>query len=196
MSLFALPVTPPARRIRKSYLDAQRESRGSGPSAVGMETISYPHIPPQVLFPPARDESGEGDVRLLAKSIGYVMGAGDEVPDALRQLGAEVTMLSPEDLRAVIWRGLTRSSPACVPTTRARIFAPTRSGCWSMLRTGDVSGSVQHAGWPNSSANSGAGSRERKRRAREPPPANAAAKESPTLSTTSARIHRPPAAIA
>jgi hypothetical protein len=31
-------------------------------------------------------------------SIGYVEGAGDRVPEALRQLGLNVTMLSPDDL--------------------------------------------------------------------------------------------------
>jgi LmbE family N-acetylglucosaminyl deacetylase len=66
--------------------------------AVGMETISYPHIPPQVLFKPARTELVRSDVRLLAKTVGYVMGAGDEVPHALRQMGADVTLLGADDL--------------------------------------------------------------------------------------------------
>jgi hypothetical protein len=35
-----------------------------------------------------------------AKHIGYVQGAGDLIPDALRQLDCEVTLLSSEDLRA------------------------------------------------------------------------------------------------
>ena len=33
--------------------------------------------------------------RTLARKVGYVMGAGDEVPRALRQLGCEVTLLAP-----------------------------------------------------------------------------------------------------
>jgi hypothetical protein len=32
--------------------------------------------------------------------IGYVMGAGDDVPAAIEQLGAEVTLLEPDELRA------------------------------------------------------------------------------------------------
>jgi len=63
-----------------------------------METINYPHIPPQVLFPPATAKLVRADVRLLAKTIGYVMGAGDDVPDALEQLGAQVVLLSAGDL--------------------------------------------------------------------------------------------------
>jgi hypothetical protein len=34
----------------------------------------------------------------MAKNIGYVMGAGDEVPEALRQLGCTVTLLAAEEL--------------------------------------------------------------------------------------------------
>ena len=63
-----------------------------------METINYPHIPTQVLFPPATAKLVRADVRLLAKTIGYVMGAGDEVPQALQQLGADVMLLGADDL--------------------------------------------------------------------------------------------------
>ena len=66
--------------------------------ATEMQTINYPHIPPQVLFPPATAKLVRADVRLLPKTIGYVMGAGDEVPQALQQLGADVMFLSAEDL--------------------------------------------------------------------------------------------------
>src|SRR5579864_765349 len=66
--------------------------------SAGMETISYPHIPTQVLFPPVKTELVRADVQLLAKTIGYVMGAGDELPEVLRQLGADVVLLGPTDL--------------------------------------------------------------------------------------------------
>jgi hypothetical protein len=35
---------------------------------------------------------------VTVKKVGYIMGAGDEMPDALRQLGLDVTVLSPSDL--------------------------------------------------------------------------------------------------
>jgi hypothetical protein len=63
-----------------------------------METISYPHIPTQVLFPPVHTQLVRADVQLLAKTIGYIVGAGDEIPEALRQLGADVVLLGPNDL--------------------------------------------------------------------------------------------------
>ena len=83
--------------------------------AVGMEVIHYPHIPIQVLFPKSQTELVRADVRLLAKNIGYVMGAGDEVPEALRQLGANVVLLTPEDLA----RGDLESFDAIVTGVRA-----------------------------------------------------------------------------
>ncbi|MFB3827290.1 MAG: PIG-L family deacetylase [Bryobacteraceae bacterium] len=69
-----------------------------GAPARGLTVISYPHIPPQVLLPRAEVRLVRADVRVTARKVGYVMGAGDEVPDALRQLGCEVTLLAPSDL--------------------------------------------------------------------------------------------------
>ncbi|MCE5308609.1 MAG: hypothetical protein LLG20_13300, partial [Acidobacteriales bacterium] len=72
---------------------------------VGYETIQYEHISPQTLFPPAIAGLVRADVRTLARNIGYVMGAGDEVPKALEQLGCRVTLLSADDLAGGDLRG-------------------------------------------------------------------------------------------
>jgi LmbE family N-acetylglucosaminyl deacetylase len=66
--------------------------------ASGMQVISYPHIPPQTLFPPSDVKLVRANIDVKAHKIGYIMGAGDEMPDALRQLGLEVTLLGPSDL--------------------------------------------------------------------------------------------------
>lgn len=66
----------------------------------GMRTIEYGHIPATPVFPRAAMRVERLDVELLAREIGYVMGAGDKIPDALRELGANVTLLSAEDLAA------------------------------------------------------------------------------------------------
>lgn len=65
---------------------------------VGMLVISHPPLPPLTVFPPAVVKLVRADVRVTAHKIGYVMGAGDEMPDAIRQLGCEVTLLSASDL--------------------------------------------------------------------------------------------------
>jgi len=94
-------LTPPP--LASSMSNAQGALAGSAQIgdqtvATSMETINYPHIPAQVLFPPATAKLVRADVLLLAKTIGYVMGAGDEVPQALQQLGADVKLLGPDDL--------------------------------------------------------------------------------------------------
>ncbi|HXM43364.1 MAG TPA: PIG-L family deacetylase [Bryobacteraceae bacterium] len=65
---------------------------------VGMLVISHPPLPPLTVFPPAKMKLVRTDVRVTAHKVGYVMGAGDEMPDAIRQLGCEVTLLSASDL--------------------------------------------------------------------------------------------------
>ena len=89
-------LTPPSNNAQ-GVLKASAKD-GDQTVTTSMETISYPHIPTQVLFPPATAKLVRADVRLLAKTIGYVMGAGDEMPQALQQMGADVTLLGPDDL--------------------------------------------------------------------------------------------------
>ncbi len=64
----------------------------------GLRIISYPHIPVETVFPVAAMRLVRSDIRVTARKVGYIMGAGDQMPDALRQLGCEVTLLSSSDL--------------------------------------------------------------------------------------------------
>ena len=69
---------------------------GGQPYSRGIQTIQYPHIPTQMLFPEATSPLVRLRVaRGHTSTIGYLMGAGDEVPEALRQLGYAVTLLDP-----------------------------------------------------------------------------------------------------
>jgi NPCBM-associated, NEW3 domain of alpha-galactosidase len=72
-------------------VDGQSYSRG-------YQVIAYTHIPTQTLFPEAVAPLVKLDLKRKGQEIGYLMGAGDEVPDALRQIGYTVTLLKPEDL--------------------------------------------------------------------------------------------------
>jgi hypothetical protein len=60
--------------------------------------ISYPHIPMQLLQPPARVKAVSLDLAIRGKKVGYVPGAGDSVADAIREMGYDVTLLGGEDL--------------------------------------------------------------------------------------------------
>ncbi len=104
---FSLNEAAEQTTVNFTVLPPQGESRaelsasvevGGKESALSMLSIEYPHIAPQAVFSAASAKAVRMDVRTLSKNIGYVMGAGDEVPQALRQLGCVVSMLSPTDL--------------------------------------------------------------------------------------------------
>jgi hypothetical protein len=70
----------------------------TAPSQLALRIIAYKHIPTQTLFPPAEAKLVKLDVKVTAKNIGYIVGAGDEVPAALQQMGCRVTILGPIEL--------------------------------------------------------------------------------------------------
>jgi len=63
-----------------------------------VRVIDYSYFPAQTLFPSTEARLVRADIRTLSRNVGYVMGAGDEVPEALRQIGCDVTLLSKDDL--------------------------------------------------------------------------------------------------
>jgi len=66
--------------------------------AMGYKLIDYAHIPKQILFPQAEAKVAKLDIQVVGKKVGYIMGAGDAVPEALRQIGFEVDLLSDDDV--------------------------------------------------------------------------------------------------
>ena len=62
--------------------------------------ISYPHIGVQMLMPPAEAKLVRADIRKKGEHIGYIPGAGDDVPESLRQIGYSVKMLSEPEITA------------------------------------------------------------------------------------------------
>ncbi len=92
----AFSVTPP-RLGARGQLRAVAHVAGKEITS-GETVIAFSHIPTQMLFPGSEAKLERVDVKLTAHKVGYVMGAGDEMPDALRQLGCDVTLLSARDL--------------------------------------------------------------------------------------------------
>jgi LmbE family N-acetylglucosaminyl deacetylase len=60
-------------------------------------TIKYDHIPQQSVLLPASVKASRIDVTVKAQNVGYIMGAGDDIPAALRQIGCTVTLLEDKD---------------------------------------------------------------------------------------------------
>lgn len=62
--------------------------------------IKYDHIPNITYFTNAAVKTISVDYKTTGKSIGYIIGAGDKVPEALTQMGYTVTTLGEKDLTA------------------------------------------------------------------------------------------------
>lgn len=71
---------------------------GSKHFSNGLVTIDYPHIATQTAYPPAEAKLVKLDLKKNGENIAYIMGSGDAIPDALREIGYNVTLLSAEDL--------------------------------------------------------------------------------------------------
>ena len=68
-------------------------------SSVGYQVIEYPHIQRRHALVAAAATVKVLDVAVApALSVGYVMGVGDQVPAALQQLGARVTLIDSDEL--------------------------------------------------------------------------------------------------
>ncbi|EOR96172.1 hypothetical protein ADIARSV_0685 [Arcticibacter svalbardensis MN12-7] len=63
-----------------------------------LNVINYAHIPAQVDFPDATARVVRLDLKKKNTKIGYLMGAGDDVPQSLHEIGYEVTILQEKDM--------------------------------------------------------------------------------------------------
>ncbi|MES2748600.1 MAG: PIG-L family deacetylase [Bacteroidota bacterium] len=60
--------------------------------------INYPHISKQMVLKPAEAKAIKLNIKTKNEKIAYIMGAGDEVPKSLMQMGYEVTLVKPEEI--------------------------------------------------------------------------------------------------
>lgn len=61
-------------------------------------TIDYDHIPYQTIIVPSETKVVRLDIKKKGQNIGYIEGAGDVVPESLRQIGYNVTNIDPESI--------------------------------------------------------------------------------------------------
>lgn len=64
----------------------------------GIKVIDYEHIPTITYFPEAESKLVKLDLKTEGKNIGYITGAGDLVPEVLKEIGFKVTMLSENEI--------------------------------------------------------------------------------------------------
>ena len=94
-------ITPPQAELGTYTLRAVVTSPATGGAsfAAGYHDIEYPHIQRRQVIKPA-----EAIVRVVAVkgapnvSVGYVVGVGDQVPQAIEQIGAKVSFIEQDEL--------------------------------------------------------------------------------------------------
>lgn len=85
-SFMVTPATQEGTFRIKGVVDIDKK----GSFDFGIQNISYDHIPTQTLMPKAEIKAVRINLKKEGHVIGYVRGAGDDVPAALRTMGYEV----------------------------------------------------------------------------------------------------------
>ena len=62
--------------------------------------INYDHIPFQTVLLPSESKVVRLDIKKRGENIGYIEGAGDVVPESLKQIGYNVVVIKPEEINA------------------------------------------------------------------------------------------------
>jgi len=63
-----------------------------------VQEIAYPHIQTHRIYKPAEIAAKVVNLKIAPVSVGYIMGTGDRVPEAIKHLGLNVTMIEEADL--------------------------------------------------------------------------------------------------
>ena len=91
-------VKPPKQTTTDKYMvtatTSEKEFYGSN------KIIQHSHIPPQVIHIPSEGKLVRIDLQKKGKSIGYIAGAGDEIPTTLEQMGYSVQLISDDELQS------------------------------------------------------------------------------------------------
>ena len=62
--------------------------------------ITYDHIPTQTVLIPSEAKVVRLDIQKVGEHIGYIMGAGDDVPESLEQIGYTIHLIDPKEIEA------------------------------------------------------------------------------------------------
>jgi hypothetical protein len=90
--------TIPARTKPGTYYISPNVAFREGLTSTEMHTIAYPHIQTRRFYSRAQTKLLVLDLKIAPVKVGYIMGSGDEVPEAIRQMGLSVELLNETDL--------------------------------------------------------------------------------------------------
>jgi LmbE family N-acetylglucosaminyl deacetylase len=89
------PKHPESQKIMAFFTDNRNPTTTFGHS---IRIVDYDHIPVQTVLKEASVKAVKIDLVKAGERIGYVMGAGDKIPEFLTQIGYQVTLLTETDL--------------------------------------------------------------------------------------------------
>jgi len=93
---FDFVVTPPEKTERIT-VNARVKSKNTEYSKYA-KTLDYKHIPKQIYTKPAQSNLVNINVKNKTHTIGYIKGAGDKVPENLKNMGFEVENINLKDI--------------------------------------------------------------------------------------------------
>ncbi len=98
--LITFEITP-SKKIESVNMDfmVQLEGESNPKKSYGIQRIEYGHIPIQTVFPSSEIKLTNLDVQIAGKKIGYIAGAGDDIPQNLQQIGYEVSLLDEKNIQ-------------------------------------------------------------------------------------------------
>ncbi len=93
-------VTPPAAAGEGTLRAFVRLDGGEKNEAFSRQRIEYPHIEPQTLIAPAQARLVRANIENKATRVGYLPGAGDAIPESLREIGSAVKIINDGEVKA------------------------------------------------------------------------------------------------
>jgi LmbE family N-acetylglucosaminyl deacetylase len=95
---YTFQITPKDLHEGAYQVTAKAEYNGKQ-YAEGFKLITRPDLDSYYAYRPATEKVQAVDVKLPPKlTVGYIMGAGDEIPSVLRSLGMNISLISPQEL--------------------------------------------------------------------------------------------------
>jgi len=95
-AIFSFKVKPPKQQS-EGQLSAVAIQNGKEYHK-SIATLDYDHIKTQVLLPDASAKIVKLDIQKYGQTIGYIAGAGDVIPSALREIGYEVWEMNDDEV--------------------------------------------------------------------------------------------------
>lgn len=85
--------------VKIGDFDVSGQAAASGEIfAKTMNVIAYPHIQTHRFYTDAKAKINVLNLKVAPVKVGYIMGGGDKIPEAIRHLGLNVTMLDEKEL--------------------------------------------------------------------------------------------------